>query len=97
MVQPHHAAGSASILPQLTVTPNPASAWTAISYDLPATNQGQHIVIRDISGREVEHFIALGVHGQVVWDTRHVAPGVYSAELLNNMAILGSQKIVIQP
>jgi hypothetical protein len=80
----------------LAIHPNPADAWVAFDYDLLVPPDDALLVIRDITGREVYRKVLLEARQQVVWDTRMMAPGTYTATLINGKQLLRSEKIVIR-
>src|SRR5690606_438211 len=80
----------------LAIHPNPADAWVAFDYDLLVPPDDAQLVIRDITGREVYRKVLLEARQQVVWDTRMMAPGTYTATLINGKQLLRSEKIVIR-
>ncbi|MDX9751984.1 MAG: hypothetical protein RBT71_12965, partial [Flavobacteriales bacterium] len=80
----------------LAIHPNPADAWVAFDYDLLVPPDDALLVIRDITGREVYRKVLQEARQQVVWDTRMMAPGTYTASLINGKQLLRSEKIVIR-
>lgn len=81
----------------LSLHPNPASTWVAIDYDLLTEPTDAVLVVRDLTGREVFRKALHQHRQQVVWDTRHAAPGSYTVVLLNNGRQLRAEKLVIRP
>ena len=55
------------------------------------------LAIRDIAGRELARIPVAQADGQAVWDTRAVAPGTYTVELMNAGASLSTVKLVVNP
>lgn len=82
--------------PMLHVHPNPADAWVAFDYDLLAPPVDAVLVVRDVTGREVYRKALHEARQQVMWDTRMMAPGTYTASLINGKQLLRSEKIVIR-
>ena len=95
---PRTAWSSAGAPPQalLSIHPNPADAWVALDYDLLVPPQDAALVVRDMNGREVYRKVLQQQKQQVVWDTRPVAPGTYTASLLIGERVLHTEKIIIQ-
>ena len=83
--------------PALIVQPNPAATWAAFSYTLPTDATQARIAVRDIGGRSVYTTTAHGAQGQVLWDTRAIAAGLYSVELEHSGRTIAIQKVVVQP
>ncbi|MBK9416699.1 MAG: right-handed parallel beta-helix repeat-containing protein [Flavobacteriales bacterium] len=81
----------------LQIHPNPASAWTAFTYKMPGNGATLHLRVRDSQGRVLFFTPAAGEEGQVVWDCRGVAPGVYTVELLREGKLERSERLIIQP
>ncbi len=85
----------------LHVTPNPASAWTAIRLaglgpDLPT---GARIGIYDASGREVRG-LAVGGNASLVWDLKNdggapVAAGIYFLKLEERGCGQSAQRVLV--
>jgi hypothetical protein len=55
------------------------------------------LVVRDASGRVLHQLNAAGEQGQRVWDTRELAPGIYTVELRREGRVEGTERLVIQP
>lgn len=88
---------AASPKPALTVFPNPASVFTTIAYTLPEKPSKAWLAVRDITGRKLARIPVAQAEGQAVWDTRAVAPGTYTVELVNDGTSLGTVKLVVKP
>ena len=82
--------------PVLSVYPNPAGAWANLSYNLKAVASEGYIAIRDIAGKEVARIPVERTEGQAVWDTRAVAPGTYTVDLVNGGVSVGATKLVVK-
>jgi hypothetical protein len=80
----------------LRVHPNPAVNWAAIDYDLLAEARDAMILVRDVLGRPVEQFTLGGRSSQLVLDTRPLAKGLYTVELLNGGRILQVEKLIVE-
>jgi len=81
----------------LTAYPNPASAFATVEHHVSTPLKNGYLSFRDLTGREIHRRVMNSSLGQVLWDTRSLAPGVYSVELYNGTELLGSQRIVIKP
>ena len=82
--------------PELSAYPNPAGVYATIAYDLKTPRQDAYFVVRDIVGKEVARFpISIGI-GELVWDTRTVAPGSYTIEMVNDEATLSTVKLIVK-
>jgi hypothetical protein len=80
-----------------TILPNPARGWAAFSYDRKevAPHDGT-ITVRDVTGKAVASLPMQGAQGQQVWDTRHVAPGIYLVEFRSGSQLLHTEKLIVQ-
>ena len=85
--------------PQATLQPwpNPGAGDVWLRYTLPGHSGAVQLRIRDAQGRMTHTLQASGAEGQVVWDTRGVAPGVFTVELLLEGAVQRTERLVIQP
>ncbi len=83
--------------PVLALSPNPADAWVAMNYHFEATADKACLIVRDATGREVEMIPISRTEGQAVYDTRRLAPGTYTVELVNGGKHIEAQKLVVQP
>ncbi|NLN96621.1 MAG: S8 family serine peptidase [Bacteroidales bacterium] len=79
---------------EITAKPNPANAWVAFNYTLPANNPQGVIKISNLSGKEIASIPVSGKQGQQIWDIRSVKPGVYFYTL-NTAGLSRHGKIVI--
>lgn len=66
-------------------------------YNLQATADKACLMVRDATGREVEMIPISSTAGQVVYDTRRLAPGAYTVELENSGKHIETQKLVVHP
>ncbi len=85
------------VRPSLHLHPNPASTWVAFTYDLLSEPKNAAIVVRDGIGREVARHTLRTREGQVLQDTRELAPGAYTVELLDNKARKRVEKLIVRP
>jgi hypothetical protein len=83
--------------PALQLHPNPAQSWVAISYLLPGHTGAVNLVVRDAQGRLFGQLTAAGQEGQRVWDTRSLAPGIYTVELRREGHLEYTERLVVQP
>jgi hypothetical protein len=83
--------------PVLVVLPNPATTWATFDYTLPMEPQNAWITIMDAQGRSMERLAVKQATGQLVWDTREVAPGLYHVELVVNGQRLQTEKLIVKP
>jgi uncharacterized delta-60 repeat protein len=81
----------------LQLWPNPGEGQVWMSYALPGHNGPVVLRIRDAQGRVVHTLQAAGEEGQVLWDSRRMAPGVYTVELLRNGMVERTERSVLQP
>ena len=81
----------------LRLPPNPPSHWEAMSYHLPGYNGTVTLVVRDAGGRVLHQLNAAGEQGQRVWDTRELAPGVYTVELWLDAHMAHTERLILQP
>jgi hypothetical protein len=81
----------------LTAYPNPASSFVTIEHHVSAGNKDGRLIFRDLTGREIERHKLNASPGQSLWDTRTLAPGVYTIELYNGEQLLGTQRVIIRP
>lgn len=89
--------GAATTKPALAVFPNPATVFATFAYTLSKTPGAAWLATRDITGREMSRIPVSQAEGQAVWDTRTVAPGTYTVELMNDGVSLGTVKLVVNP
>ncbi len=96
--QPVAAVAAASV-PVLSARPNPAESYTAFYFAVPeqATGTESFIVVRDVMGKEQHRFVLAGTEGQVLWDTRAVAPGTYAVEMMQSGVRLAVERVVVKP
>ena len=55
------------------------------------------VVVRDAQGRILHQELVNGAEVQLVWDTRQVAQGLYSVELLEDGKRLQTERLIVQP
>ncbi len=81
----------------LTVYPNPATTYVTFAYTLSEEAKDAVLVLRSMEGREVKRMPLTAKVGQQLLDTRTLAPGTYSVELLNDGTRLATERLVIKP
>ncbi len=79
----------------INALPNPASQWVAFDYTLPWPAQKGTIIISDISGREIHSRQINQTNGQIIWDTRGLAPGVYLYSIQVSGKLIDKRKLII--
>ncbi len=83
--------------PLLSVQPNPASAWIAISFKLNSLGTNGRLRMLDARGREVNSITLGAAIGQEVWDVRGLPAGLYSIELIDAGARMAAERVIIKP
>ena len=83
--------------PSLQLHPNPANTWVAVTYDLLSEPKDAVIIVRDSVGREVARHAVRTREGQLLQDTRELAPGAYTVELLDNNMRKRTEKLIVRP
>jgi hypothetical protein len=84
-------------LATLSLKPDPAQAWVAISWHIAEGRAPSAIELRDLLGRPVARITTSGNAGQVVWDRRAVTPGTYTATLLGTAGDqLAVERVIVQ-
>ncbi len=83
--------------PVLHLWPNPNEGRLWLGYSLPGHAGTVQLQIRDAQGRIIHNMQAAGAQGQLVWDTRGIAAGVYIVELLRVGQVEHIEKLVIRP
>ena len=81
----------------LWIHPNPASTNTTLYHRLPIGADRAYLVIRDMMGRQQDAFNLNAAEGQTLWDTRTVAPGTYSVELIMDGERLKCERVIVRP
>ena len=81
---------------ELSIYPNPASAWVACNYHFVNAPENATIRIVDLVGKPVDNVRLSAQQGQVILDTRSLAPGAYMAELWNAGAVVQAERLIVQ-
>jgi len=80
----------------LRMYPNPANNYVVFEVDLGAEAQHAAIVIEDITGRSLQRLIISNKEQQLAFDTRALAPGSYTVQLLNGSRRLETKNLIIR-
>ncbi|MBS1570191.1 MAG: T9SS type A sorting domain-containing protein, partial [Bacteroidetes bacterium] len=80
----------------LLLRPNPATTWVVFEYRLLEAVDNAYIRIVGIDGRELTRMPITATEGQPVYDTRQVAKGAYTVELVNAGKTVETGKLLIQ-
>lgn len=81
----------------LTLAPNPAKNWMAITYSLPQEGAGR-IVVKDVLGKDVLSETVASKTGQLIWDTKQHPGGTYTVLLFGvSGEPLLMQRAVVHP
>lgn len=81
---------------EISVKPNPTSLMAAFDYTLPDMDVAAILQITDMTGKIIETFMLTGKHGQKLWDTRPVNPGVYLYTLKSGIKSLTGKITIIK-
>lgn len=95
-LHPATANGTMAASQALTLVPNPADVSVTFRYLLPPEDGTAVIVVRDAAGRELDRLPVKNREGQMLWDTRDVAPGAYSIDLLQNDRRIATEQLLIK-
>jgi hypothetical protein len=88
---------AAEILPMLAVQPNPATTWATFTITLDHEPVNAMVVVRDAQGRIMHQELVMGAEVQLVWDTRTLAQGLYSLELMEDSKRWQTERLIVQP
>jgi len=83
--------------PLLAVMPNPATTWATFTVTLTTEPNNAFVVVRDQQGRLMTQLPVNNASMQLVWDTREVAPGMYTVELVNRGSRMHTEKLIVKP
>lgn len=82
----------------LSIHPNPANAWVAVDYVLPEATDNARLIILDLMGRVLHSLPLANLEGQVVLDTRTMAPGSYLVEArIGEWQAVRAEKLIVRP
>ena len=79
----------------IQIWPNPAKEWTSFNYTLPGNETEGVIIITDVTGKIIETIIVSENHGQRIWNTENINPGVYYYTLKSNSLQRTGKLIII--
>jgi hypothetical protein len=82
--------------PMLAVQPNPATTWATFTITLDHEPKNAMVVVRDAQGRIMQQEVVQSAEVQLVWDTRQLAQGLYSVELLEDGKRLETERLIVQ-
>lgn len=77
------------------VYPNPASQCIFITYELEDLSTNYHLVINDVSGRQLKNTIVTQKKGSIQMDLQGIVPGVYFCSLLRDDKTISSRKFIV--
>lgn len=80
----------------LSLAPNPADVAVTFRYDASGSDTPLVLIVRDAASREVQRIPVQNKQGQWLWDTRQVAPGAYSVDLLGGDRRLATEQLLIK-
>jgi hypothetical protein len=93
----HEATTTAPAVPAMRLYPNPANVWVAVDVSIQAPVEQAQLRVLDATGKALlQRTLAPGM-GQVVLDTRSLAPGLYLVELFNAGQRLGGEQLIVRP
>jgi hypothetical protein len=96
MVHAPTAGQAAKALPALLVRPNPANTWVVFEYRIVEPVKDAYIRITGVDGRELTRIRITSPEDQPVYDTRQVAKGAYTVELVNAGKTVETGKLVVE-
>ncbi|MBS1568602.1 MAG: delta-60 repeat domain-containing protein [Bacteroidetes bacterium] len=80
----------------LLIRPNPANTWAVFEYRIVEPVKDAYIRVAGIDGRELTRIPITAPEGQPVYDTRQVAKGAYTVELVNAGKTVEAGKLVVE-
>ena len=87
---------AAKTLPALLIRPNPANTWVVFEYRIIEVVDRAYIRVVGVDGRELTRIPITAPEGQPIYDTRQVAKGVYTVELVNEGRTVETDKLVVE-
>ncbi|MBS1568603.1 MAG: T9SS type A sorting domain-containing protein [Bacteroidetes bacterium] len=96
MVRAYTADGTAKALPALVIRPNPANTWVVFEYRILKAVDNAYIRVVGIDGRELPRIPITAPEGQPVYDTRNMAKGAYTVELVNAGKTVETGKLMVE-
>ena len=83
-------------LNKVTASPNPAVTFTTFSYTLPLLKDRAVLSIADVTGRVLKEFTITTKQGQLLWDTREMAKGIYIYQVKDGSGTIAKGKVVVE-
>ncbi len=80
---------------QFSAYPNPTSGVVTFSYNVPDAGGNMKIVISNIMGEAITQIEMVGKSGNVYWDSRNLAAGVYLYQASSDKGIISKGKLVV--
>ena len=81
---------------KVEVLPNPASTFATFSYKFPLLKSKAAVSISDVTGKIIEQFLIVNRQGQIIWDTRKIANGIYLYQIKDENSVLANGKVVVE-
>lgn len=78
----------------VTASPNPASSWVVFRFNLPPFEKEGVLAITDLQGKILEVIELQTPIGEVVWDARKVASGLYFYSVTTCSEVLSGKLII---
>ena len=79
----------------LMLYPNPAADYAKINYDFNGSAENISFVVRDVNGREIEHFDSQINSGEIHVNTSDYAAGLYFIDVLKDGRHVGNTKLIV--
>jgi hypothetical protein len=79
----------------LMVYPNPAADYARINYDFNRSAENISFVVRDVRGREIEHFDSQINSGEILINTSDYAAGLYFIDVIKDGRHVGNTKLMV--
>lgn len=76
--------------------PDPAASWVTFKYTCTKDHVNGAVVVKDATGRVLAQLPMRGMEGQLVFDLRELAQGLYTVEYVNGDAIEQLDKLIVQ-
>ena len=83
------------LLTTVTVYPNPARDYATFAYSVPSKTEAILLVITDPTGKEITQLPLTNLSGELLWDTRTIATGLYYYTVLSGTDRLASGTVSI--
>ena len=76
--------------------PNPAESWVTFSYRFDIPPNKAFVSVRDPLGRELTSLPMTNALGQLVFDTRELAKGLYTVSFIANGQVQQLDKLIVR-